>query len=83
MSIPMVVVAVAVLLALAGYFVARSRPAAEVESFFYFRCQECNRKLRCPARKAGRKVMCPQCKQRWRLPDAAPLTSVSPGTFLR
>jgi hypothetical protein len=51
-----------------------SREPAE-EPFQYFRCDQCQAKLRFKISKAGRPGMCPRCKQRWNLPAASVVRS--------
>jgi hypothetical protein len=53
-----------------AYLYARWQRQPVEEPFQYFRCAQCNQKLRFKASKAGRPGMCPRCKQRWNLPAA-------------
>jgi hypothetical protein len=61
-------VALATLLAGAGYLYLRQGEEATEEAFTYLRCPGCNQKLRCSSGKAGRAVMCPRCRQSLRFP---------------
>jgi hypothetical protein len=67
MTMSILLVGLMAFLTIGGYFVLRTRPSLD-EAFHYFRCPRCGQKLRYQAYKAGRRVMCPGCKERWKLP---------------
>jgi len=53
----------------AGLWWLRFR-ALEPECYIYFRCPECQQKLRIAEAKGGRPGQCPRCRRRWTLPCA-------------
>jgi len=67
--VPLVVLAILPLMALAGYWITRRRPARAEERFFVFRCNRCGQKVRYLAEKAGRPGKCPRCKTACVLPS--------------
>ncbi len=68
-------------LALAGLigFLQRRKRTLRAASYQVFRCPRCGHKLRYLVSKAGRPGMCPNCRQKWRLP-APGETAVNAGS---
>jgi hypothetical protein len=66
--VPLIVLGVLPLLALAGYWLVRARTTPTPEQFFVFRCGRCGQKVRYLAAKAGRPGKCPRCKTACTLP---------------
>jgi hypothetical protein len=64
-------IVVAVLIAVLGiaiYYVQHREPGPDSGPYVHFRCPFCNKKLRFPAKKAGKPGMCPCCRRRWTMP---------------
>jgi hypothetical protein len=55
-------VAVALLLAVVGYFWLRGRQAPKDEVAYHFICPSCKRRLRYYAKQAGHSGQCPRCR---------------------
>ena len=66
--VPLIVLTVLPLLALAIYWLGRPRPERSEERFYVFRCNRCGQKVRYLAEKAGRPGKCPRCKTSCVLP---------------
>jgi DNA-directed RNA polymerase subunit RPC12/RpoP len=69
--LPIVFAGAGIVLAATGIWLRR-RPVRE-EVFHVFRCQACGQKIRYQAHKAGRKAVCPRCKQCFLLPTTPQL----------
>lgn len=70
----MIVGAGAVGAILSGIFFLRKGKTEEAkEPFFYFRCPNCEQKLRYLARLAGKQAHCPRCRQASALPAKSQL----------
>lgn len=58
---------------LSGIFFLRKGKTEAKEPFFYFRCPNCEQKLRYLARLAGKQAHCPRCRQASALPAKSEL----------
>jgi len=67
----------AVLFLAAGCIWYGRRPPGE-KCYFFGRCPKCNQKLRFLAEKAGKRALCPRCKEPWTLPAAAQRATAAP-----